>query len=491
MISRRPWVFAAFVLACTLAASGQDAPAPASSSAADAALPQDAEPPPLPQDDANLPAATYTPAETPPQNLYRASIKPSDDSSPGTPPPAPLPITPSARDYISPFQMVRTGSVAESILLGNGIHGGVGAGVTYDDNVFLGNGRNTPRVGVVSYSINPFLTIKRGGEDAFGQGSLNSVALTYNGGLSFYQARHISPEYSSDLNLNAQVILNKVNLGFSEVTNVFSDALLGTSTRTQYRFFTTDLSARIPWTDKTVSNHNLTFSVADYQTGYSSYDLSSRNSVSHPVTEKLQAGAGFTAGLNLIQDTPAQPYQQAFLLADYTNLRKLHAELTIGGQLTELVGGRNFGLVYSGQVSDNPFDGTTVQLHVYRNTNSSSDVFPAGLNNPVRGRFNADYTSTGVELQVTQRLVSRLTLTGVTGFDNSEYFSATTGSSLNQHFDYFYLGVSLSLPVTRYGSVRAGYNYRQNTGRTLSNTFPPSEFNFDDNSFSASLQVQF
>jgi len=463
------------------------------------ALPMD-NAPPLPGDAMpgqvdNNNSQTLVPADStapvPPPDLVPVTVKPSEDVNPEVPPPAPVPILLSPMQYTSPFQFAHAGSLGESLLRGNGIHGGLSFGSTYDDNVFLANGQNSAKVSSISYFISPSLSFRHGGEDAFEQGSEDSIAMTYNGAASFYGDSHISPEYNSSFSLAGTLVFQKLTLGLTENTNIFTDALVGSSSRTQYRFFDTDLSAKFDWTPKTTSNHDFILAIANYQTGFSSYDLSSHNVVTHPVTDKLRMGVGFTAGLTVIQDSPSQPYQQALVTADYSNQRKLSAQLSIGGQFTELSNGHSLGLVYSGSVTDHPFDGTTLQLSVYRNNNSSADQLPAGLNNPVTGRFDADYTSTGGSLQVTQRLISRFSVTGVTGFELSDYYSASTGASLDQHFDYFYIGVSLSFAITRWGSFSTSYNYRQNTGRTDSNSLPADYFNFEDNVFSASLGVQF
>ena len=86
------------------------------------------------------PAAAPSPdASATNPDLFRATVKPSDDAHPDVPPQAPLPIIPSASEYVSPLQFVHSGGFnADSLLRGNGIHGGLSIGADYDDNVFLG-----------------------------------------------------------------------------------------------------------------------------------------------------------------------------------------------------------------------------------------------------------------------------------------------------------------------------------------------------------------
>ena len=487
----RAFAAGALCVVFCLARSGRAQEAPAAAPPMEPPLPGDAVPGKV---DNNNPE-TLAPGEStnpvPPPDLVPATVKPSEEVYPAAPLPAPVPILLSPAQYASPFQFAHVGGLGETLLRGNGIHGGVSLGSTYDDNVFLANGHNAAKVDAISYFVSPTISFRHGGEDAFEQGSQNSIAMTYTGSASFYQSSGISPEYNSSFSMAGTLVFPKLTLGLTESTNIFTDALVGGSARTQYRFFNTDLSANFAWTEKTTSNHDLVVAIASYQTGFNSYDLSSRNVVTHPVTDKLRLGVGVTGGLTLIQNSPSQPYEQFFVTADYNNERKLTAQLSIGGQFTELSNGNSLGLVYSGSVTDHPFDGTSLQLSVYRNNNSSADQLPGGLDNPVAGRFDADYTSTGVSLQVSQRLISRFTFTGTTGFELSDYYSASTGATLNQHFDYFYIGASLSVSITQWGFLSASYNYRQNTGRTESNTLPSGYFNFEDSIFSVSLGVQF
>ncbi len=467
------------------------APAPAADSAPELA-PTDNPPAPGTVDESSQSPAAPAPQTPGNPELFRTDIKPSDDATPTAPALAPLPVTPNPAEYVSPLQFSHTGGFGtDAVLRGNGIHGGLAAGVDYDDNVFLGNGHNTPRVGAFSYFISPSVSFRRGGEDAFEQGSKNSLAANFNGSAVFFDEHNIQPELSAGLSLDARLAFAKLSLGVTETSNLFNDALVGSSSRTQYRFYNTDFSAQYAWTDKTTSYHDLLVTIASYQTGFDTYNVSSRNVVNHPVTDKLRLGVGVTFGGTFIESSPSQTYQQVYLTADFNNARKLTAQLSIGGQISELNQGNNFSLVFSGSVTDHIFDGTSIQLAIYRNNNESADRFPSGLNNPVVGRFSADYTSTGVSLEATQRLFTRFSVSGHTGFEYSEYFNSSTGDSFSQHFDYFYLGLSLTFPITRWGSFRIGYDYRQDTGTTDSRTLAPSYFNFEDSISSASVQVQF
>lgn len=302
-------------------------------------------------------APNTAPAAT--SDLFRTTVQPTDATNPDFPPnsdgspsvvhivPSEPPIPPAASQYVGPRQFVQVGNFdARQMLVGYGLHGGVSTGFNYESNVFLGNGRTTAETSAASYYVGANITFRRGGEDAYEQGSQNSIAITYNVGASFYGDHGIAPEVNHTLSLDAHLTLNKLTLGFNEQTNAFYDGIVGTSRRGQYGFYTSDLNASYAWTEKITTHHDAILSISSYQDSSDSYDLSFRNVAEHAITEKLKLGVGFTTGWTFVQNSSSQPYQQFFVTAHFFNLRKLQADFSIGPEFRELPGGSSVNVVY-------------------------------------------------------------------------------------------------------------------------------------------------
>jgi len=64
-----------------------------------------------------------------------------------------------------------------------------------------------------------------------------------------------------------------------------------------------------------------------------------------------------------------------------------------------------------------------------------------------------DYTDTNISLTFSQRLFSRVNVSLGVGYQNLDYFSATTGASTARSDDYFYIEPSIDVDITRTGAL--------------------------------------
>jgi hypothetical protein len=153
--------------------------------------------------------------------------------------------------------------------------------------------------------------------------------------------------------------------------------------------------------------------------------------------------------------------QQARLRGTYEATGKLTVMFSGGIEAREFEGTdkvRNnpvfsFGLAYQ------PFDGTHLRIARYRNV-FASNIEPG-----------QNYTATGFEIGVEQRLVQKYTAAVTFGYENDAYFAVGDAQSTRRVDNYLYVRPRLTYNFIEWLSVSAFYEFRQTASNQVESSF--------------------
>ncbi len=335
---------------------------------------------------------------------------------------------------------------------------GVTVRTVYDDNI---NISSFDRQSDVYTTIEPTIDL------GLGDAENNFLALTYSPSGFFFASHSENNAIQQSISLNAQYRFPRVTLALGEEIQILDgtglNAASGTGTdftrtnldvagRTKLNTYSTRLDANYSLTGKTFLTAGLNYSVSDYATLISSSVVSGNVYLNYTYSPKLSIGVGFSAGYNSV-DSPSndQTFEQINFRASYELTGKVSASFSAGFEFRQIANGgsENGSPVFDGTLFYQPFDGTSLSLTLSRRTQNSATL--AGQ----------DFHSTSATLSARQRFLQRLYLGLSVGYENSSYFTTTSGFDSNRSDDYFFMQASLDLDITTFWTVGLYYFYRE------------------------------
>jgi len=117
--------------------------------------------------------------------------------------------------------------------------------------------------------------------------------------------------------------------------------------------------------------------------------------------------------------------------------------------------------VFDLNASYTPFDGTSISIDASRGTQTSAVL------------LGQDYTSTQIQVTAKQRLLQRMVVSLIAGYQNLDYFGARPAGTAARGDDYYFIQPSIDIRITRFWFAGAFLVYRQNTSNF-------STFSFND-----------
>lgn len=330
----------------------------------------------------------------------------------------------------------------------------------FDDNVDVSH---TERLSDVYFSLEPTLSLGFGGTDSFTSLSFvyrptfaffvdnsndNSVQhiIRLQGGHSF---GHLSLFLSQDVRILDGVDLTTLN------DQTGHNANIDVGQRSQHQVYTTNLNGSYDLTGKLFLSSGATF-YADQYDGpeFGSENFSGNLFLNYQYREKLVVGVGGTVGYNTVESaSPNQLFEQANVRIGYIVTAKISIAATGGFEFRQFEHdsrGLYVSPVYTLNLSYAPFSGTSVGLTGSRQISNSASL------------GGQDYTSTQIGCSIRQRFLQRCMITLAGGYENANYFSTTSGPSLERDDNYFYVEPSVDVNITRYWTAGAYYLHRQN-----------------------------
>jgi hypothetical protein len=240
---------------------------------------------------------------------------------------------------------------------------------------------------------------------------------------------------------------------------------IDTGGRRRINIYTTHLSATYELSGKTYLSSAGDYELYDYSQGLTnSHKISGDIFLNYRYSPKLAAGLGVTAGRNLLTEPDSdQTFEQANLRATYSPTGKISASVLAGVEFRQFDNGSGdyVSPVFDLNASYTPFDGTNITVDASRGTQNSAST------------PDQDYVSTQIQLTARQRLLQRVVVSLMTGYQNLDYFAASPHTRATRGDDYYYIEPSIDIRITNFWYAGAFFVYRQNNSNF-------SDFSFDD-----------
>lgn len=352
---------------------------------------------------------------------------------------------------------------------------GLSLRAVYDDNI---NISKFDRQGDFYTTIEPTINV------GFGDTENNFFALTYAPNAYLFATHSENDAIQHTISLTGQYRFPRVTVNLSQDVQIldgtglnsptgtgtdFTRTNLDVSGRTQLNIYTTRLDANYSLTGKTFLTGGINYSVSDYASLISSSVLSGNVYFNYTYSPKLAIGAGVTGGYDAV-DAPSdnQTFEQLNVRASYELTGKVSASLSAGFEFRQVGNGAsdNGSPVFDGTIFYQPFDGTSLAMTLSRRTQNSATL------------ASQDFHSTSVILSGRQRFLQRLFLGLSVGYENSSYFSTTSGIDSNRSDDYFFIQASLDVNITSYWTAGIYYFYRESDSSLDAFSFYDNQIGF-------------
>jgi hypothetical protein len=245
------------------------------------------------------------------------------------------------------------------------------------------------------------------------------------------------------------------------------------SGRTRLDLYSANVGASYDLSGKTFISAGASFSASEYDNLISSQSFGGNVFLNYRYSSKLTLGVGGGAGRNTIDPPdPDETFEQASARIIYDLSGKLSFTGTAGAEFRQIDSGllndsESFVTpVFDASLLYQPFDGTKISLTASRRT----------LNSAVIAGEDYDVTSVGVDIH--QRLLQRITLGLTLSYQNLNYFTTTAQTSSARSDDYYSIEPSVDVAITRFWSVGAFYNRRQDSSSLDSFNFESNQVGF-------------
>jgi hypothetical protein len=153
--------------------------------------------------------------------------------------------------------------------------------------------------------------------------------------------------------------------------------------------------------------------------------------------------------------------------ASYELTGKVSASFSAGVEFRQVAnsGAQDNGSpVFEGNLFYQPFDGTSLALTVSRRTMASATL------------AEQDFHSTSIILSARQRFLQRIYFGLSAGYENSEYFSTSSGLSSTRNDDYYFLQPSVDFNLTSFWTAGLYYFYRKDDSSSSAFSFYNNQY---------------
>ncbi len=333
------------------------------------------------------------------------------------------------------------------------IHPGLAAGVTYDNNFTLAP---TLKRADVIWTVTPSIEADL---DNTSEGYGTLLSLVYS--PSFVEFMHNDDNDSVDQKavFAASWVGAKLSLGVKQTYDEEKTGVVEVGQRLRTTTYKTEGSSKYNLSDKMSIELDPRLTIARTQNhiGYDEYaaDAFLNRLVTSKITASLGGSFGYidTIDTNVVA-TPEQKYERALLKLNYTLSGKVDLDATGGVEFREF-GGANSGTratpVFGIGGAYRPIEGTALTLEASRHDEVSA-VFS-----------DQNYTSTGINAGLNQRIMDRFFATVNGAYENRSYYTAAAGGGAATRSDNFYLvRVMIGANIRKDWTADVFYQYEDN-----------------------------
>ncbi len=349
-------------------------------------------------------------------------------------------------------------------------HFGLDTTVLYDDNIYTSH---DGEVEDIVFRITPHIGIDMGDVD----GLVESYGiLRYSPGFNFYNENDAENTIDQDASFEGQLRFGRLAiLGFSRY-QASNDAQPEGGERYNEEIFTN--AGRLvynvsPKTNVEVGAKNIITDHSGDDDLIDStewiYDVVGE----YVVSDKTRIGLGYAYGTLDVEGASAdQTYNRPFGRFLWYPSGKVSLEAIAGVDFRELPIGDRDTFVYDVSLQYNPRAGTAMHFGTYRDIEPS--VFFADQN----------YTSTGVNFKIDQRVGTRWFAGLDVGYEWNDYYAVDSTPFTSREDEYYYIRPSMTYAFRDWIDIVFWYRYRANES-------PVEEFDYDNNQLGVSMNVVF
>ncbi len=295
------------------------------------------------------------------------------------------------------------------------IHPEVALGGTYDNNFNLSPNN---RIADVIWTVNPSIgAVLDNTSDGYG------TLLSLDYGPSFVEFMHHTDQDSVDQKavFDASWVGAKLSLGVKQTYDEEKTGVVEAGQRLRTTTYQTQFSSKYILSDKMSIEVDPRLTIARNQNliGYDEYAADAF--LNRLVTPKITASLGASVGYINVVEIPDsyQKYERALLKLNYTLTGKVDVDATGGAEFREF-GGADSGTkatpVFGIGGAYRPIEGTTLTLEASRHDEVSAVL------------SDQNYTSTGINVGLNQRILDRFYASVTGGYENRDYYTATAGA---------------------------------------------------------------
>ena len=358
----------------------------------------------------------------------------------------------------------------------------------YDDNINLAQGQNSSGQNSSDFytSFEPTISFGLGGT---GGDQTNFLAFVYAPNAFIFANNSNADALQHVIHLAGQRQFAKLTLNGGEDIQILDgnnltsltdttgrQANIDVGRRTRLNIFDTRLGGSYDLSSKTFLTVNADYQVYDYPSLISSETVTGSLFWNYNYGAKIVVGVGGTGGFNTAEgSTPDQYFEQGNVRMSYQATGKLSFSATGGIEVREFgnnARGQYISPVFTLEGRYLPFDGTSISISGSGRTQNSAAI------------SGSDFSSTKIDIALRQRFFQRIFLGLNGGYENDDYFSATSAVDVSRTDNYYYFQSSIDLNVTRFWTIGAYYLHRQDLS-SLDN------FKFSDNQVGARTSLNF
>lgn len=328
-------------------------------------------------------------------------------------------------------------------------------GVLYDDNIFISN---TDRVADIIWNFSFGLSFELGDFRAEKENYLNAFWV----GLPvIYMDNPEQNAFNQSASLFAQYRWTKLVGRLESNFDTTKGPNREVNTITTTTNFSNSLRFLYDYSEKTSFDLGFSQRASLVESFGSTYNYETKGGMDYQLFPKTRVGLELVGGITDQSSGPLQYYQQARLRGNYEATGKLTVMFSGGVEFREFEGSDEVRVnpVFGLGVGYQPFDGTHLRLAGYRNVVASN--FEPGQN----------YTATGFEIGVEQRLFQKYVAAVSFGYENDAYFAPTGAQPTRRVDNFIYVRPRLTYSFIEWLSVSAFYEYRQTASNQVQNSF--------------------
>jgi len=340
----------------------------------------------------------------------------------------------------------------------------LGAGVVYDDNIFISK---YDRQGDVIFTVTGGLAFELGDYRNLKE---NYLLAEYSA-TGFFYAEH-SDQNAANQNaaLRGQYRFNKLTAQLESQYQYLTGADRDVGNFANRHVFNNGLRFIYDYSDKTKADLELRQLTNLYQNYLNSYEYIAKFGIDYLITPKISLGLeGRVGGLD-VEESPFQIYEQARIRGRYELTGKIALKASGGVEIRQYVsGGQGVSAtpVFSFGAEYRPFVNSFIGVEAYRNVSGSASL--AGQN----------FIATGVQLSLRQLFFQKMSLGLATGYENDTYTANEADVSADRVDNFVFFRPNISYAVFGWLNTGIFYEYRQNFSDTDSNSFYNNRVGFE------------